>query len=221
MGSRVHIPLHGSVGPTEETVHRSLAPGGPRIGPNSVLQTLRALEELEGVAIRDSIESRLRLPKPWPEGMIPEAWFTAIVAAVRADLPPERAEAVLRKAGQHTAEYVALHRIPKVFHRVLAWLPARWAVPLLLSAFKRHAWTFAGGGRFSVEGGQPYILILDGAPTCRAPADHPEPGGAYYEAAFEGLLSLASKSIRVTEVRCVRDGASACRFVVQSKENKS
>ena len=151
--------------------------------------------------------------------MIPEVWFVQLVETMRQRLGATMAEAALRQAGAYTADYVAEHRIPSAFKALLAALPARWSVPLLLFAFRQHAWTFAGSSPFRVQTidaqRQEYHLILDEAPTCRRPCS--AMGGAYYEAAFEGLLRLASSRIHVREVTCRRQGADACCFAVFSK----
>jgi divinyl protochlorophyllide a 8-vinyl-reductase len=186
----------------------------PRIGPNSLIQTWRALSELENPAVLQRVAEQAQLPDPLPGGMVPEAWFCRLIQALRHTLPPGRSEAVLRRSGSYTAAYVGRHRIPAPIRWVLAALPARLAIPLLLAAFRRHAWTFAGAGRFSVEGAFPGTLVLDGCPTCRDTAVIEGAGGAYYEAAFEGLLSLAARRVRVREVACQGSQAPVCRFQI-------
>jgi len=183
-----------------------------RIGPNAVLQTLAAVEASEGRPVAQAVARDAGLPSDWPEGLIPEAWFLAVVEATRRRLGRARAEAVLADAGARTARYVRAHRIPALFRALLRALPARLAVPLLLAAFRRHAWTFAGSGRFRVEGRYPGTLVLDDCPTCRS--HDPTSGGAYYAAAFENLLASACARARVDEVTCRAQGADACRFRV-------
>jgi divinyl protochlorophyllide a 8-vinyl-reductase len=187
-----------------------------RIGPNSLLQTFRALRELEGEEAARAIPARAGLPEAWPDGMIPEAWFVQLIQAVRETLPGPRAEAVLRRSGTYTADYVGQNRIPAPFRGLLRVLPGRVGIPLLLAAFRRHAWTFAGAGRFSAEGSFPGTILLDGCPTCRAETTGAVHGhaGAYYEAAFEGLLGLAARRVRVREVACQADHAPQCRFEI-------
>lgn len=185
----------------------------PRIGPNSVLQSLRALAELESAQVLAAIRDRAALPDPLPDGMIPDAWFVRLVEAIRAELPDDRAEAVLQRAGAHTATYVAAHRIPRPIRALLAVLPARLGIPILLTAFRKHAWTFAGAGRFAIEGEYPGTLVLEDAPTCREHGDGPL-RGSYYAAAFEGLLRLASARVHVHEIACQGAGAARCRFHV-------
>jgi len=195
-----------------------------RIGPNSVIQTLRALRELEEAQVASDVPARAALPESWPEGMIPEAWFVRLVRALRETLPAGRSEAVLRRSGAYTAEYVSQHRIPALFRGLLRLLPSRLGIPLLLAAFRRHAWTFAGAGRFSTEGGfpgpGPGTIVLEDCPTCRSDTANlslPH-AGAYYEAAFEGLLQLAARNVRVREVACQASRAPCCRFQITLAE---
>ncbi len=184
------------------------------IGPNAVIQTLEALRAPEGPGLAERVASAADLPEREPEALVPEAWFVRLVAALRRELPRDRAEKVLAHSGAATARYVAVNRIPSAFRALLRLLPARVAIPLLLAAFRRHAWTFAGQSGFEVQGRYPGSIVLDDAPTCRHET-HPAGSGSYYEAAFEGLLSLASPRVRVTEVDCRASGAPACRFLIR------
>ncbi len=200
-----------------------MSPEVSRIGPNAVLQTLRALRELEGEEAASDLAHGLPDPATWPAGLIPEAWFVSLVQALRGALPWDRAEDVLRRGGGYTADYVAENRIPGAARRVLRLLPARAGVALLLRAFARHAWTFAGSGRFGFEGPFPGTIFIEGCLTCRpdsgarrgvgegGPVRH---AGAYYEAAFEGLLALAAPAVRVREIACGSLHGSTCRFAL-------
>lgn len=184
------------------------------IGPNSVLQTLEALREYAGDAGPALLAARTGLPGSWPDGMIPELWFVRVVHELRAMLDVSDAETVLRRSGTRTGEYVTRNRIPGSIRSTLRILPPRWAVPLLLWAFRRHAWTFAGSGDFRIEGSYPGTLVLERPPTCRE-AGGPERSCGYYEAAFEALLQLAAPGVRVTETECCAGGYPACRFRIQ------
>jgi divinyl protochlorophyllide a 8-vinyl-reductase len=194
----------------------SEAAAEPRIGPNSLIQTLRALKELEGDEAAPLVMRRAGLAETWPAGMIPEEWFVRLVRALRETLPSARAEAVLRRSGTYTADYVGKNRIPAPVRVLLALLPRRLSVPVLLAAFRRHAWTFAGAGQFSVEGAFPGTILLAGCPTCRTGVETVVGGraGAYYEAAFEGLLSLAAHHVHVREVACQASHEPVCRFQI-------
>lgn len=184
-----------------------------------MIQTLKALRALEGPALADRVANAADLPEREPEALVPEAWFVRLVAALRRELSQERADQVLAQSGAATARYVALNRIPAFFRALLRLLPARLAIPLLLAAFRRHAWTFASQSRFEVQGRYPGSIVLDDAPTCRHGKQLTGSGG-YYEAAFEGLLSLASQRVRVTEVDCRASGAPACRFLIRLDKNR-
>jgi divinyl protochlorophyllide a 8-vinyl-reductase len=84
-----------------------------------------------------------------------------------------------------------------------------------VSAIRRHAWTFAGSGRFRVLPGTPLRLEVAGGPIPRAgAADHPVCG--YYAATFETLFrALVSPRTQVTEVACEAMGAPACVFALR------
>lgn len=188
---------------------------GAMIGPNAVSQTLRAAAELEGTTFYAAVARRANLPATDADGMIPEDWFIRLVEALRVSLPWPRSEAILRRAGEYTADYVAANRIPAVIRGLLRVLPARLAVPLLLTAFRRHAWTFAGSGRFGTEGHFPGAITLTGCPTCSHGSNDTGLAGAYYEAAFEGLLRLAAPRVTVREFRCEACGDAGCGFAIE------
>lgn len=184
------------------------------IGPNSVLQTLQAAAELQGTAFYAAVARRAKLPATGPDAMIPEAHFIRLVEALRASLPWQQSEAILRRAGTYTADYVAANRIPAFFRRLLGILPPRIGLPLLLNAFRRHAWTFAGSGTFECTGPYPGTIVLTGSPTC-AHSPQATQAGAYYEAAFEGLLRLAAPGATVRETACQARGDADCRYSIQ------
>jgi divinyl protochlorophyllide a 8-vinyl-reductase len=199
---------------------RGPAAAAPRIGPNSIIQTLRALQQLESPEVLTEIKRRAQVPEALPPGMVPEVWFVQLVRAVRATLPADRASKVLHLSGTWTAAYVSKNRIPAPVRAFLAVAPRRLAVPMLLKAFAKNAWTFAGAGRFSTAGGFPGTILLEGCPTARAESQPPadDCSCSYYEAAFEGLLSLAIHPVHVREVACQSRGAAACRFQINLGE---
>ena len=185
-----------------------------RIGPNAVIQTLAALQALEGTSTRDRVARLAGLPATEPGGMIPEASFLSLLAALRSELDGDTSRKVLTLGGEKTGDYVAANRIPAAFRALLGLLPARIGIPLLLSAFRRHAWTFAGSSRFELCGKYPGSVLLDNAPTCRLTGAAAATGG-YYEAAFQRLLSLVSPGVVVTETQCRSCGAPRCRFDIR------
>lgn len=185
--------------------------GAPRIGPNAVLQTVAALREISGPQAASELAERAGLPTPWPDGMIPEAWFVRVIDELRTLVPEATAASVLVRSGELTGAYVSENRVPGVFKLLLRVLPARLGLPLLVRAFRRHAWTFAGGGHFHARGPFPGTLVLDDPPTARSA---PTAGRAcgYYEAAFQSLLELAAPGVTVRETQCRAGGAPACHF---------
>ena len=83
-----------------------------------------------------------------------------------------------------------------------------------MTAMARHAWTFAGTGRFSVRPGRPVILSIAGCPICRG-AVSDRPLCDFYAATFQRLFArLVQSRTRVTETGCQAMGESACVFCV-------
>ena len=191
-----------------------------RIGPNTVIQTLAALQTLEGARTRDRIARLAGLPAAAPRRMIPETAFLDLLTALRRELDDDKTHKVLTLAGEKTGDYVAANRIPAAFRSLLDLLPARLSIPLLLTAFRRHAWTFAGSSRFEFCGEYPGGLLLDNTPTCRL-IGAAGPTGGYYEAAFQRLLSLANPNVVVTETECRSTGAPSCRFDIRLTDDES
>ena len=171
-----------------------------------------ALRGAGGVAMvfgRAGLAHRLSTP---PEGMVDEAEVVALHGALRASMPVTEAEAVAADAGRRTAAYLLAHRIPRVMRALLPHLPARLAARILLGAIGRHAWTFAGSGRFAVLRGFPVRFTIAGNPMARGMrAEHP--ACAYYAATFQGLFrALVHPATDVVETQCEAMGASPCVF---------
>lgn len=138
---------------------------GARIGPNAILQLIPVLDRLAGRALRDRLLVGIDLP-PEDAGMWPEAACRAAHLAVYRAMP-DRAEAILAAAGRGTADYILAHRIPKPAQVLIRALPAPLGARLLTAAISRHAWTFAGSGRFRVISHRP--LTVDIADNPLAP----------------------------------------------------
>ncbi|WP_198369324.1 bacteriochlorophyll 4-vinyl reductase [Roseomonas rosulenta] len=188
-----------------------------RIGPNAVTRLAESLDALRGhaetIAVFAGAGLRDRLAEP-PERMVDEAEVIALHAALRARLP-DQAAAIATDAGRRTADYLIAHRIPRVIRLVLPRLPARIAARILLAAIGRHAWTFAGSGRFSVLHGRGARFAIAGGPLARG-VQAPAPVCDYYAATFEGLFrALVHPMARVKETACEACGAPACMFEVR------
>ncbi|MBK1658686.1 bacteriochlorophyll 4-vinyl reductase [Paracraurococcus ruber] len=186
-----------------------------RIGPNAITQAAAALDAaLPGDAV-DALFAEAGLARyrhDPPERMVDEREVTALHRVLRARLPPAQLRALTREAGLRTGDYLLAHRIPRPVQWLLRVLPAPLAARVLLSAIRRHAWTFAGGGAFACAAGHPVRLAIASCPLCRgARLDHP--ACDYYAATFERLFArLVHPRARVTEVACEAMGAAACVF---------
>jgi divinyl protochlorophyllide a 8-vinyl-reductase len=192
-----------------------MAHASARIGPNAVTRLAEALEAVRGTGGARAVFGRAglahRLASP-PERMVEEAEVVALHAALRETLPAEDAEAIARDAGRRTADYLLAHRIPRVMRLLLPRIPPRAAAWILLKAIGRHAWTFAGSGRFAVLAGYPLRFSISDSPLARGAAPTHTACG-YYAATFEGLFrALVHPATRVEEVTCEAMGAPSCLF---------
>ncbi|MHA7872627.1 MAG: bacteriochlorophyll 4-vinyl reductase [Hyphococcus sp.] len=196
-------------------VVRSLLPAdGARVGPNAVTQLAAALS---GPSVRPLLvpifeqagcAHYLRTP---PEEMIPQSHAAALHAALFDIAGKDRACAVSTDAGRRTADYVMANRIPGVAKIILRALPPTVSGPMLARAIQKHAWTFCGSGRFSVEIGEtPRSLTF-------AIADNPlaTPGCPWHCAVFERMFqALVSKETIVRYDPCRMHDGKDCRFVI-------
>ena len=186
-----------------------------RIGPNAIVRMVEALDDLEGKDAGARLLARAGLSRyigRLPEAMVDEAEVIALHRAVREALGEGRAETIAWLAGRNTAGYLLAHRIPKAMQRALAILPAPLAARVLIAAISRHAWTFAGSGRFRVVGFRPVTVEIIDCPLARGVrSDHP--ACAYFAATLERLFAvLVHPDARVRETACAATGAAACRF---------
>lgn len=190
------------------------------VGPNAILQTVAALRASYGdrLAATALYHATGRTLDTLPDRPIDEREAAALMSDVRARCG-DGADDVLRDAGERTAEYILAHRIPAAAQRLLRRLPAPLASWMLWRAASRHAWTFAGSGRFTYRvrwtpsGGTQVALRVEHCALCRHHRAA-EPQCVYYAAAFERLQrSVVGDTYRVREVECMASGGSACRFV--------
>ena len=192
--------------------------GAGRIGPNALTRMAEALRAALGPGPAQDLLVAAGLPRLLdepPTAMVDEDVVRRLHRAVADALDPATAEAVARDAGRRTAAYILAHRIPAPARLVMRALPPAMAAMLLLAAIRRHAWTFAGSGRFRTEPGRPLRLVLDDCPLCRGGGAE-RPACGYFAATFEGLFAaLVSRAATVHEIECAATGASACRFEVR------
>jgi divinyl protochlorophyllide a 8-vinyl-reductase len=187
----------------------------PRIGPNAVTRIAEVLVERFGAPRTAAIFRRAGLARyvdALPTQMIDEAEVICLHTEVRATFDAAAARDVAREAGRRTGSYLLAHRIPSLVQWLLKCLPAALAARVLLAAVTRHAWTFAGSGRFEVLDYSPVRVSISGNPLARAVrADTPQCD--YYAATFERLFcALVSRYSVVVETSCESAGAAACIF---------
>lgn len=165
--------------------HQSVLLSQAKIGPNAIIQTVAALQDLHGAAEAATILQQAQhadLNDHLPTEMIHEAEFHTLAAALTAVLGLAQTQQVLRQSGQGTARYLLAHRIPKPFQWLIKQLPWRMGLALLLMAIRQHAWTFVGSGVFTYTlAGQPRLIIVR-----ENPAD--EAVYSFYTGTFEALL---------------------------------
>jgi divinyl protochlorophyllide a 8-vinyl-reductase len=186
-----------------------------RIGPNAITRVAQSLRAAAGEDVARAVFARAalapRLERP-PDAMVDEDEVRRLHAALREALGAAAATRVARDAGRLTGDYLLAHRIPRGAQRLLRAMPAALAEALLLAAVGRHAWTFAGSGRFAARPGAPTVVQIDDNPLCRGVAAD-EPACAYHAATFERLWrALVDSRTTVVETACCAQGAPACRF---------
>lgn len=185
-----------------------------RIGPNAITQLVAVLDQTEGRGLRNAVMSLASVAVPDPaDGMIPEAEAAAVHLALRHVLP-DRAEALFRLAGLATGRYILRHRIPPLAQMLIRALPAALGARVLTAAISRHAWTFAGSGRFVVTGWHPLTFEVAANPlVAHERAGHPI--CHWHAAVFEQLFTtLVWPDCTVRETACCAMGHPACRFEI-------
>jgi divinyl protochlorophyllide a 8-vinyl-reductase len=125
---------------------------GALIGPNAILQAVTVMEELLGRAETRSILLDAQIHAlPSGDGMIPEVQALRLHRWLSLH-EPLGCMVIAEQAGARTADYIIANRIPAAAAWLLRRLPAILAAPLLMTAIRKHAWTFIGAGVFVPEG---------------------------------------------------------------------
>jgi divinyl protochlorophyllide a 8-vinyl-reductase len=188
-----------------------------RIGPNAITRVAEVLPTLVGDAktreLFDEAGISDYLSEP-PQQMVDESEVASLHGVLRSRLGAGLAGQVSRHAGLLTADYLLVRRIPKPVQSLLKVLPAPLAARVLLSAIRRHAWTFAGSGHFVGSPGTPVCLTIRGNPMCRKVISK-TPACDFYAATFELLFRvLVHPKAQVIETHCEARGDAECRFEV-------
>jgi divinyl protochlorophyllide a 8-vinyl-reductase len=156
-----------------------------KIGPNSIIQTVAALEAKFGKPKTETILKNIgqgHYIGNLPTEMIEESKFHALVTGLQKEIGDTNTSSILQASGERTARYLLKVRIPGIFQKFLKLLPPRPAFKLFLFAISKNAWTFAGSGEFSYTMTRPpEITVKVTYPT------HPVVGN-FYLGTFTVLL---------------------------------
>ncbi|SFS16026.1 divinyl protochlorophyllide a 8-vinyl-reductase [Yoonia litorea] len=176
------------------------------------MQLLPVLEQAGGRRFRDQVMAMAGVfAPPSDQGMMPEGPAARMHQALRT-LEPEMAPSLAWEAGVRTAYYIMAHRIPSPAQTVLKALPSALAAPLLSKAIAKHAWTFAGSGRFAREGALRFAIVDN--PIVRGEVSE-VPLCHWHRAVFETLFrTLVDARLRCQETECCATGHDACRFAL-------
>ncbi len=181
-----------------------------KIGPNSIIQTVAALESKYGKAEAEAILARAghkHLIGNLPSEMTEESKFHALVQALDKELGEKIMVHILNDSGQRTAAYLLRVRIPGLFQKLLKPLPPGLAFKILIFAISKNAWTFAGSGDFSYTTGKtPEITVKVTCPTIPVV-------GNFYLGTFTRLLrELVSHDTKIESSITGESGAITCRY---------
>jgi divinyl protochlorophyllide a 8-vinyl-reductase len=189
-----------------------------KIGPNAITRVAETLRFEVGETRAASLFAAAGLLGYYvspPEAMVDEDDVARLHRQLRLSFDAAHAAHVSRVAGIKTADYLLARRIPKPVQWVLLRLPPALASRALLSAIRRHAWTFAGSGVFTAYAGSPVRLEIKNNPLCRG-SNTDGPACDYFAATFERLFQvLVHPAAKVTVLACEAAGAPSCVFEVR------
>lgn len=181
-----------------------------KLGPNSIIRTVEALQETYSLPQAHAILQQGGLPDlvdNLPTSMVAEDEFIRLVNVLLSQLGSEQTKRILRRSGQLTAFYLLQHRIPPFFQKFLKVLPPSVALTLLLIAISKSAWTFVGSGAFSFSGGpQAVIVIANRTPNPPIPAEVCSFYAGTFEQIFRVLIDPQTTVVKTeqnySDIRC-------------------
>jgi divinyl protochlorophyllide a 8-vinyl-reductase len=185
-----------------------------RIGPNAILQLVPVLDEVLGPRHRDELLAAAGIAcLPDGTSMVDEVPVARLHQALRRRWPGEAAD-IAARAGRGTGDYILANRIPGAAKRILKVLPAGLRARVLARAIAKHAWTFAGSGRFRVVSADPPVFEIARNPVVRN--EHaPAPICVWHAQVFERLYrALVADDYRATETDCGAVHGEVCRFAL-------
>lgn len=181
-----------------------------KIGPNSIIQTVAALEAKYGKAEADArltVAGQGPLIDNLPSEMVEEEKFHSLVKSLDKELDPGVLTELLNDSGQRTAAYLLKVRIPGFFQTLLKPLSPGLAFKLLFFAISKNAWTFVGSGDFNyITGKTPVITIKVTSPSLPVV-------GNFYLGTFTKLLKeLVSPDTKIDASITGESGNITCRY---------
>ena len=181
-----------------------------KIGPNSIIQTVAALEAAYGNAKAEAVLNKIGQGHFFgnlPTEMIEESKFHAMVTALQKEIGDTATAGILKESGERTARYLLKVRIPGIFQKLVTLLPHRLGFKLFLFAISKNAWTFAGSGKFSYTMSRPpEITVIVTYPT------HPVVGN-FYLGTFTALLQeLVNKNTKIKADIRQESKTIGCRY---------
>ncbi len=189
----------------------------PQIGPNVVLQLIPAAIGMGFGERLKAIFKTARFEEWWsspPHEMIAAKDASILFGAIHNAFSSKEAEALLARAGQMTADYLLANRIPKPAQFILRFMPRRLAVQILSKAIAKHAWTFAGAGRFKARITPSIHFEITDNPLC-ANLQTATPSCHWHAAVFQRIFgSIFNAPVRVTEIECAGVSGRVCRFEI-------
>ncbi|MBM3162947.1 MAG: bacteriochlorophyll 4-vinyl reductase [Chlorobi bacterium] len=181
-----------------------------KIGPNSIIQTVAALEECFGKTEAEAMLERIGQGH-WignlPSEMTEESKFHSLVCALEKEIGENRTGGILEESGRRTAAYLLRVRIPGMFQKVLKLLPPGPAFSIFLFAISKNAWTFAGSGEFSYRTGKnPEITVRVTFPSKTVV-------GNFYLGTFEALLEeLVNPKTKISATIMQQENSILCSY---------
>lgn len=184
-----------------------------KVGPNAIIQTRSALDEIVGIEARGAIFNACGFGlfgERDPDSMVEARIVNALNYEIGARLDAETAHAVMKRAGELTGDYILANRIPRPAQWLLRLFPRALAQRLLMKAIASNAWTFAG--KAHVEAGADFIAIHDN-PICLGKVGFSS--CIWHAAVFRRLFqTLVDPRITIHETECVGWGSETCRFEI-------
>ncbi|HHE32427.1 MAG TPA: bacteriochlorophyll 4-vinyl reductase [Chlorobaculum parvum] len=181
-----------------------------RIGPNSIIQTVGALETAYGKNETEKLLKKMGqgyLIGNLPSEMVEESKFHSLVKALEKEIGEKSTASILKESGERTAKYLLKVRIPDPFQTIVKLLPAGLAFKVFLFAISKNAWTFAGSGEFSYGSKpSPNVMVKVTFPS------HPVVGN-FYLGTFTALLRELVNPKTTIQADIRKEGnAIACNY---------